>query len=67
VLRELAKPEPIGPGVLVGDKSSPPFKNITASLIGDVLAVEFQCSPCIPANYATVGIHVTPYSGVITT
>lgn len=62
-LRELARPEPMGPGVIVGDKINPPFKNITASLEGDVLRVEFQCSPVIPVNYIPIVIHAVPYSG----
>jgi hypothetical protein len=62
-LRELSKPEPVGPGVLVGDKLNPPYKNITASLEGDVVMVTFECSPVIGINYAAVAIHAQPYSG----
>lgn len=62
-LRELARPEPMGPGVLAGDKANPPYRNITASLEGDVLRVEFECSPVIPINYITIVIHAVPYSG----
>lgn len=62
-LRELARPEPMGPGVIVGDKANPPFRDITASLEGDVMRVEFQCSPVIPVNYIPVVIHAVPYSG----
>jgi hypothetical protein len=65
-LTELARPEPQGPGVLAGDKASPPFKNIVASLDGDVLRVEFQCSPVIPVNYIPVTIFAVPYSGTAT-
>lgn len=63
-LRELARQEPQGPGVLAGDEASPPYKNITASLEGDVLRVEFQCSPVIPVNYIPVTIFAVPYSGI---
>lgn len=62
-LRELSRPEPQGPGVLAGDEANPPYKNITASLEGDVLRVEFQCSPVIPVNYIPVTIFAVPYSG----
>lgn len=62
-LRELARPEPMGPGVLVGDAVNPPYKGITASLEGDVMRVEFSCSPVIPVNYIPVVIHAVPYSG----
>lgn len=62
-LRELARPEPIGPGVLVGDDANPAYKGITAALEGDVLRVEFQCSPVIPVNYIPIAIYAVPYSG----
>lgn len=62
-LQALSVPEPVGPGVLAGDANNPPFKNVTASLVGDVLAVQFQCSPVIPANYIPVTIFAVPFSG----
>lgn len=62
-LRELARPEPQGPGVLAGDEENPPYKNIVASLEGDVLRLDFQCSPVIPVNYIPVTIYAVPYSG----
>lgn len=62
-LRELARPEPMGPAVIVGDDENPPYKNITASIEGDVMRVEFECSPVIPCNYIPVVIHAVPYSG----
>ncbi len=66
-LRELAKPEPQGPGVLVGDALSPAYRNISASLEGDVLRVQFECSPAIPVNYVLVSIFAIPYSGTAST
>lgn len=63
ILSELARPEPMGIGVIVGDKLNPPYKNITASLEGDVLRVEFECSPVIPCNFVAVVIHAVPYKG----
>jgi len=63
VLRELARPEPSGPGVIVGDENNPAYKNITATLNGDVLRVEFQASPVIPINYIPITIHAVPFSG----
>ncbi len=62
-LRELARPEPAGPGVIVGDAENPAYRNIRARLEGDVLAVEFECSPVIPINYIPVTISIVPYSG----
>ena len=62
-LLKLAEPEPMGPAVIVGDAQNPPFKNITASLEGDVMKVEFQCSPVIPCNYIPIVVHAVPYSG----
>lgn len=65
-LRELARPEPSGPGVLAGDAASPAYKNITASADGDVLRIEFQASPCIPANYIPITCYAVPFSGKAT-
>ncbi|MDP3327203.1 hypothetical protein [Parvibaculum sp.] len=62
-LRELSKPEPVGPGVLAGDAENPPYKGISVQLEGDVLAIQFQCSPVIPINYIPVTIYAVPYSG----
>ena len=66
VLTALAVAQPMGPGVLVGDKLNPPFKNIRAFLTGDVVGVEYQASPVIPVNYITIVTHAVPYSGVAT-
>ncbi|HCE08544.1 MAG TPA: hypothetical protein DEQ40_08080 [Oxalobacteraceae bacterium] len=63
VLRALSVPDPSGPGVLAGDATNPPYKNIQATLIGDVMAVSFQCSPVIPVNYIPVTIFAVPYTG----
>ena len=62
-LRQLAMQEPQGPGVLAGDAENPAYKNITVSIEGDVLRVEFQCSPVIPVNYIPVTIFAVPFSG----
>lgn len=62
----LSVAQPQGPGVLVGDAASPSFKNITAQLTGNVLAVSFQCSPVIPVNYIPVTVYAVPYSGTAT-
>ena len=65
-LRELAKPEPQGPGILVGDDTSPAYKNITAKMVGDVVGVSFQASPAIPNNFALATIYAVPFSGTAT-
>ncbi len=62
-LRQLAIAEPIGPGIIVGDQTHPPYRNIVASLSGDVLRVEFECSPAIPVNYVLIAIHARPFTG----
>lgn len=63
ILRQLAREEPAGPEVIVGDADNPAYKNIKATLEGDVIRVEFQCSPVIPNNYQPVTIHAVPFSG----
>ena len=62
-LRLLAVPEPQGPGVITGDSNSPAYKGITASLVGDVVAVSFQCSPVIGVDFIPVTVYAVPYSG----
>lgn len=62
-LRELARDEPQGPGVLAGNEASPAYRNIKASIEGDVLRVEFECSPVIPVNYVLATIYAVPFSG----
>lgn len=66
VLRELAKAEPQGPGVLAGDAASPAYRNITATLDGDVVQVSFDASPVIPANYILVTMFAVPFTGTAT-
>jgi hypothetical protein len=65
-LRELARPEPQGPGVLAGDDNSPAYRNITASIDGDVVRVSYECSPVVPANYILVTVFARPFSGSAT-
>jgi hypothetical protein len=65
-LRELARAEPQGPGVITGDDTNPAYRNISASLDGDVLRVEFECQPVIGVNYVLVSIFAKAYSGTAT-
>jgi hypothetical protein len=62
-LKELARAEPQGPGVITGDKANPAYKNIQAQLDGDVLRVQFECHPVIGVNYVLVSIFATAFSG----
>lgn len=63
VLRDLARPEPVGPGVIVGDADNPAYRGITAEIEGDILRLWFECSPVIPINFVLVGVHAKAYSG----
>lgn len=65
-LAELARAEPQGPGVLAGNIDSPAYRNIQATIEGDVLRVEFECSPVIPVNYVLATIFAVPFSGSAT-
>lgn len=65
-LAELARAEPQGPGVLAGNDANPAFRNIQASIDGDVLRVEFECSPVVPVNYILATIFAVPFSGSAT-
>lgn len=62
-LTALSVPEPNGPGVLAGDATNPPFLNLRADLVGDVIEVSFQASPVIPVNYVGVTVFAKPFSG----
>jgi hypothetical protein len=66
VLADLAREEPVGPGILVGDANSPAFKDISVFIEGDRLGVSFQCSPVIPLNFVTVSMSLVPYEGRLT-
>jgi hypothetical protein len=65
-LRELSRAEPQGPGIIVGNDASPAYQNISAALEGDVLRVQFECSPVIPTNYVLATIFAVPFSGTAT-
>lgn len=62
-LKALAVPDPQGPGVLAGDATNPPYKNVTAQGVGTAIAVSFQCSPVLPANYISVTVYAVPFTG----
>ncbi|HKT53704.1 MAG TPA: hypothetical protein VJP88_04590, partial [Caulobacteraceae bacterium] len=63
----LAKPEENGGvGVLVGDAANPPFLGLTATLTGDVIALQGQLSPVLPVNYLPITINAVPWSGTAT-
>lgn len=65
-LRELARAEPMGPGVIVGDDENPAYRKLKATLEGDVLRIEFECSPVIPINYIPIVIHAIPWKATFT-
>ena len=65
-LRLLSVPEPQGPGVLTGNAASPAYTGITASSIGNVLAVSFQCSPVLGVDFVPITIFSVPFSGTAT-
>lgn len=65
-LTELAKPEPMGPAVLAGDENSPAFRNITGTVEGDVMRIQYEASPVVPNNYILVTMYARPYSGTAT-
>lgn len=62
-LRAMAKPQPEGPGILVGDAASPAFLGLTGTIVGDQLSYTWQASPVIPANFILCTASIRPYSG----
>lgn len=65
-LRELARPEPSGPEVLVGDAANPPWRNLRIALEGDVMRVEVEVNLVLPVNYIPIVVYARPYSGLVT-
>lgn len=66
VLRLLTQQPPFGLGLLAGDENNPSFRNLTAEIRGDVVTVEFECSPVVPINYILVSIYANAYTGIVT-
>ena len=66
ILQSLTQKEPFGLGLLAGDRDNPSFRNLTAEIRGDVVTVEFECSPVVPINYILVSIYANAYTGVAT-
>jgi hypothetical protein len=62
-LMACAVPQPQGPGVIVGDANSPAYQGIDATLNGDVVAIQYQCSPVVPNNFTDITENIVPYSG----
>lgn len=63
-LAGLARPEPVGPAVLVGDEASPAWRNLVVRLTGDVVEISVEVQPAIGINYIAITIYARPYSGV---
>lgn len=62
-LKDLSRPKPFGPGVLVGDENNPAYRKLQGSIDGDVIRVSYECSPVIPANFILQTASAVPYSG----
>lgn len=62
-LRELARPEPEGVGVLAGNKDAPAYRNARATIEGDVLRYQVEVSAVIPNNYVLITVYARAYSG----
>jgi hypothetical protein len=63
-LSGLARPEPVGLAVLVGDEASPAWRNLVVRLSGDVIEIAVEVQPAIGINYIAITIYARPYSGV---
>jgi hypothetical protein len=50
--------------ILVGTKGSatPPYKNITVGITGNVVNITFQAQVGVPANYILIVAHLSPFS-----
>lgn len=65
-LRMLAKNEPFGMGLLAGDDTNPPFRNINVELTGDMVHATFECSPVVPVNFILCSVYAKAYTGSVT-
>lgn len=63
-LFELAKPEPFGLGILVGDANNPPYKSPRVSIRGDVIMIDVECSPVVPLNYGVISIYAKVWNSL---
>lgn len=59
----LARPEPVGLAVLVGDVDNPPWRNLVVRLEGDAVFASVEVQPAIGVNYVAITIFAKPYSG----
>jgi hypothetical protein len=67
ILDNLARPESAGgPGILVGDEESPPYRGLTISIEADVMRCDVQASVAIPVNYNLITIYAVPFTGSAT-
>jgi len=62
-LKQLAIPEPLGEGVIVGDNTSPAWRGLTVTQALDSNRISVQVSPVIPNNYIGISIYDVPYTG----
>lgn len=63
ILNEMARPEPEGPGAIVGDAENPAYRNLSATVEGDVVRIQGEVSPAVSANYILVTVYANVYSG----
>jgi hypothetical protein len=55
-------------GLIVGNATNPAYSGLSASTGGgDVIRVQFQMSPAIPANYVNISIATVPFTGSVAT
>lgn len=51
-------------GYLVGDASSPAFRNLSVRVVGDKVEVSVEVSVAVPMNYIGIVVHATVFSGL---
>lgn len=52
--------------IIVGDESSPAYRNVTATISQDVLTVSFECNLVVPVNYIVLVATMRMYEGTVT-
>lgn len=51
--------------VIVGNETFPAYRNLTVVIDGDIVRVDFECSPVLPINFIAVTVHMTIFKATI--
>lgn len=64
-LKALAVPEPLGPGVLVGDAENPPYRALKVSLVADAIQISYEANVALTINYVLQTVSPTVFNSSV--